>query len=90
MDEADTTFDERVSEVRRQRRESRQEVGGLSALDEVTGGQAHPIGTDPVGQPTFRTTDTDDEIAQLRRDVSRLEGKIDALLEALEVQDGDE
>ena len=85
MDDHETTFDERVSEVRRQRRESRQEAGGLSALDEVASGQAHPIGTDPIGQPTFRTADTDDEIAQLRREISRLEGKVDALLQALEV-----
>jgi hypothetical protein len=34
-------------------------------------------------------SDPDNEIAQLRRDVSRLEGKVDALLEALEVGDGD-
>jgi hypothetical protein len=31
-----------------------------------------------------------DDIEALRRDISRLEGKVDALLEALEVADGDE
>lgn len=35
-------------------------------------------------------TSTDGEIEQLRRDVNRLEGKVDALLTALEVDGGDE
>jgi hypothetical protein len=59
-------------------------VTGLSALDELTAGGAYPIGADPIGQPDFRTGGSDDEIEALRRDISRLEGKVDALLAALD------
>lgn len=89
----DTTFDERVNEVRERRRRDPvggDDITGLSALDEVAAGQAHPLGTDPIGQPDFRTGDSDDEIEQLRRDISRLEGKVDALLAALEIEDDDQ
>jgi len=62
-------------------------------LDEI--GTARPAAgrSDLVGQPDFRTVDDrDGDLESLRRDISRLEGKVDALLAALdvEVEDGDE
>jgi len=66
-----------------------------------TGSDSHGIDIEPPDDPdptrpggvtdlTSSHDNGDDEIAQLRRDVHRLEGKIDALLAALEVDDGDE
>jgi len=85
----DTTFDERVSEVRRGRRDP-VDVTGLSAAGDGVTGQP------PRGYtPDFNTTSVGNdcnceaEVESLRRDMSRLEGKIDALLAALGVEDGD-
>jgi hypothetical protein len=92
MDELNTTFDERVAEMRRQRREPRQEAASLSALEEIDASARPEVGLGRAFEPTVRTSgdDSDDEIEQLRRDISRLEGKVDALLNALEVKDVDE
>lgn len=86
MDEHDTMFDERENSIRRSR-----EVGtpSLSALEDL--GQAPAVGG--VGHPytpSFKATDAgNDDLEELRRDVARLEGKVDALLAALEVEDGE-
>jgi hypothetical protein len=88
MDETDTTFDERVNEIRERRRGDFGGGGvtGLSVFEDP--GMPQVGGGTDLGHPDFRTTDTDDdEVEQLRRDVSRLEGKVDALLTALDVED---
>jgi hypothetical protein len=89
MDETDTTFDERVDEVRQRRREAPQRPLG----NDLTG---EPVGVPDLGaagttySPEISTTGkSDDEVEALRRDISRLEGKIDALLAALTVEVGD-
>jgi hypothetical protein len=91
MDELDTTFDERVAEMRRLRREPRQEAASLSALEEIDASARPVVGPGRAFEPPFRTTgdDSNGEIEQLRRDISRLEGKVDALLAALDIEDGD-
>lgn len=87
----DTTFDERVREGRDQRRGDVGRAGGFNGLSAFEEPDVPQVGggTD-LGHPDFRTTSPDDEIEQLRRDISRLEGKVDALLKALEVENGDE
>jgi hypothetical protein len=87
MDDPDKTFDERVNEVRERRQRDRA-GGDLSELSALAG-PGRPVvggGTD-LGHPDFRKGDTDDEIEQLRRDISRLAGKVDALLAALDIDD---
>lgn len=121
MDDHETTFDERVTEVRNQRRVGRDVAdraqvdatdlqkscaypgcseptelfadycpdhpGRLGATKEFDPTPARPFGG--TGLTSENHADSTDEVEQLRRDVSRLEGKIDALLAALEVSDGD-
>jgi hypothetical protein len=85
MDETDTTFDESAAE--RRRREAERPLGS-STLSGDPVGVPDPHGVRDSYGLDLSTTGTDDEIEALRRDISRLEGKVDALLEALEVDRG--
>jgi hypothetical protein len=88
MDDTGTTFDERVAEVRKQRRHQQDRLG-VEELPDLGQAPRHVNGR-PGFEPDFDTLGSDDpDLEKLRRDISRLEGKVDALLAALEVEDGD-
>ena len=97
-DDSNTTFEERMNEIGRRENDSDIPRG----LSEVTGrpdpvptfGSPRPdpnplTGRDPQDAVFGGASADEIDLEELRRDISRLEGKIDALLAALEVEDGD-
>jgi putative hemolysin len=76
----------RVSAVAEEARR-KHDIGPLDGDSE--GDSAEDTGSDSRFLTHRQSIGGGDEIEQLRRDVSRLEGKVDALLTALKVDDAD-
>lgn len=73
--------------IRRRGRNPEQDApAGLSALNDI-GTAASPPGTLRDEAMDLSVSDDGDDIEALRRDIARLEGKLDAVLAALDIEE---